>query len=118
MLCSYHNNNNNDNNNNSRTRLWEAMDVFMISMVVMVSQVHAYPQTYRIVCVRYAHFLYVNHTSTKQLKNRTSPLGTLTPPRKKAGLAKCKMGIHMERSKVPLPLISTNCQYKSEATFP
>lgn len=40
------------NNNNSRRKLWKAMDMCMVLMVAMVSQVHTYPKIYRIVYVK------------------------------------------------------------------
>lgn len=63
-------------------------------------------------------FLYVSHTQIKWFKNnKTSPLGTLTPPWKEADPADGKMSTHMQRTKVPLPWTSTNCEHESEAIW-
>lgn len=37
-----------DDENRRERKLWEAMDMFMASMVVMVSQMYIYPQIHRI----------------------------------------------------------------------
>lgn len=41
-----------NNNNNSRRKLWKAMDMCMVLMVAMVSQVPTYPKIYRTVYVK------------------------------------------------------------------
>lgn len=40
---------------------------------------------------------------------------TLRPQYNEAGLANWRMNVHMLRTKLPLPLTSTNCQHESEA---
>ena len=57
------NKNNNANNRGGERKLWKVKDNFMALMVVMISWVCTYPQSHRIIYIKYVQLLYVRYTS-------------------------------------------------------